>query len=176
MVERIEFFIRKPYKTVKAWHLFNKYDYHQFVFYPKIVRIHNQLCYISGCKTTSKKGKNDFLIMVSFKNPEKALELYKERWQIEMCFKAMKSSGFNIESTHLTDIKRIQKLLLLIMIAFVWAYKVGIYLHQRKPIKIKTHGRKAKSIFKYGLDYIAAILLNHVNKDKVGIFKFFSCT
>ena len=114
--------------------------------------------------------------MVSFKNPEKALGLYKERWQIEMCLKDLKLSVLNLESTHITDIKRVEKLLLLIIVAYVWAYKVGIYLHQRKPIKIKTHGRKAKSIFKYGLDYITAIQLNPVNKDNVGIFKFLSCT
>ncbi len=29
-----------------------------------------------------------------------------------MCFKAMKSSGFNIEKTHLQDIERIEKLII----------------------------------------------------------------
>ena len=67
----------------------------------------------------------------------------------------MKSSGIDIEKTHLQDIQRIEKLVLLIMIAFVWAYNVGIYLHKIKPILMKKHGRKAKSIFKYGLSYIA---------------------
>ena len=68
-----------------------------------------------------------------------------------MCFKALKSSGFDLENTHLTDIDRIQKLVGLVMIAFIWCYKVGIYLHEIRPIKIKIHGRKAKSIFKYGV-------------------------
>ena len=63
----------------------------------------------------------------------------------------MKSSGFDIEKTHFQDTDRIRKLLLLVMIAFVWWYKVGIHLHNNtKPIVIKKHGRKAKSIFKYG--------------------------
>jgi hypothetical protein len=57
-------------------------------------------------------------------------------------------------------IKRIEKLVLLVMIAFVWCYKVGIYLHQLKPIIIKKHGRKAKSIFKKGLDALANFFLN----------------
>ena len=34
-----------------------------------------------------------------------------------MCFKAMKSSGFDIEKTPLQDIKGIEKLVLLVMIA-----------------------------------------------------------
>jgi len=49
----------------------------------------------------------------------------------------MKSSGFDIEKTHLQGIQRIEKLILLVMIAFVWCYKIGIYLHQINPIKIK---------------------------------------
>ena len=59
----------------------------------------------------------------------------------------MKSSGFDIENTHLQDIERIQKLVLLVMVAFVWCYKVGIYLNLINPIKIKKHGRMAKKYF-----------------------------
>ncbi len=33
-----------------------------------------------------------------------------------MCFNAMKSSGFDIENTHLNKIDRIEKLILLVMI------------------------------------------------------------
>ena len=93
-----------------------------------------------------------------------------------MCFKAMKSSGFDIEKTHLTKIARIEKLLLLIMIAFVWCYKVGIYLNSIKPIKVKAHGRKAKSIFKYGLSFLASCFLNANKQIVVPIFDFLSCT
>lgn len=163
-------------KTIKAWHLFNSYKVNAFVYHPKIVRVNGQLCYLSGCKLQPKKGKQDFLIIVSFNTPDKAMKQYKKRWQIEMCFKAMKSSGFDIENTHLQDIKRIEKLVLLVMIAFLWCYKVGIYLHQINPIKIKKHGRMAKSIFKYGLDYIASVLLNPVNQNNLNLTKFLSCT
>ncbi len=76
----------------------------------------------------------------------------------------MKSSGFDVEKTHLKDIQRIEKLILLVMIAFVWCYKVGIYLHRTKPITIKKHGRKAQSIFKYGLSFLANVLLNSENQ------------
>jgi len=68
---------------------------------------------------------------------------------LETCFKSLNSSGFNLEETHLTDINRIEKLLLLVTIAFIWCYKIGIFLHENiRSISIKTHGRKAQCIFR----------------------------
>lgn len=46
---------------------------------------------------------------------------------------------FNIEDTHLQKIDRIEKLVILVMIAFVWCYKIGDYIDSIKPIKIKKH-------------------------------------
>lgn len=150
-------FIPHKDQTLKVFWLFHSGRINEFIFYRKIVRINGQLCYLSG----SKLHKGEYLILVSFNKPEQTDFYYKQRWQIEMSFKAMKSSGFDIEKIHLQDTDRIRKLLLLVMIAFVWCYKVGIYLHTSiKPIKIKKHGRKVKSIFKYGLSYMASTLLN----------------
>ena len=91
------------------------------------------------------------------------------------CFQGFKNRGYNIEDNHLTDIERISKLLSLIMIAFVWTYKIGIYL-TLKPIKIKNHGRKAYSLFKYGLNFLAKILNNNNLEDFRGACLFLSCT
>lgn len=75
------------------------------------------------------------------------------------------------------DTVRIEKLTLIVMIAFVWCYKTGIFIHENfKRIEIKKHGRKVKSIFKLGLAYIANVLLNSKNQPDVDIFNFLSCT
>ncbi len=169
-------FLPHKNKEIKAFHLFNSLKVNQFMQFYKIVKVNNQLCYLSGMKLPSKKGKQDFLILISFNKPEQGKEQYKKRWQIEMCFKAMKSSGFDIEKTHLNHIDRIEKLVLIVMMAFVWCYKTGIFLNQIKPIKIKKHHRRAKSIFKYGLNFIANIFLNAKNQNNINIYKFLSCT
>jgi hypothetical protein len=92
-------------------------------------------------------------------------------------FRALKSSGFNIEDTHLTDIDRIDKLFALVIVAFTWAYIVGIYAHKYvKQIETKKHGRIAKSLFKYGLGMIANFLLNPKCSCQIDIFNFLSCT
>lgn len=62
----------------------------------------------------------DFLIMASFNKPEQAMIYYEQRWQIETLFTGSKSSEFNIEDTHVTDLARLEKLFLLTMIAVVW--------------------------------------------------------
>ena len=92
-------------------------------------------------------------------------------------FRAMKSSGFNIEDTHLRDRGRIARLFAMVCIALVWAYLVGehkdIYV---KPIKILKHGRRAKSLVKYGLEEISNVLFRPTYAPKFDVFKFLSCT
>jgi len=93
-------------KKIKAFWLFNDLKKGHYKHYHKIVSLQGELCYISGCKL----HKGEFLIVISFNKPQEAKEDYKQRWQIEMCFKAMKTSGFDIEKTHLQNIERIEKL------------------------------------------------------------------
>lgn len=170
-------YLPRKNKEIKAFWLFNSLKVGEFMHYDHIIRIGTQLCYISGSKINCREKGVDFLMIISFNKPEQAQINYKERWQIETCFRAMKSSGFDIEKTHLQDIKRIDKLTLLVMIAFVWCYKIGIFIHEKiKKIIIKKHGRRAKSIFKCGLSYIANVMLNSKNQNDIDVFSFLSCT
>ena len=166
---------RNGHKVKASW-LFNGLRINQFKYYSGIVNIHGQLCYISASKTKSKQGIPELQIIISFNDPQQANTLYKDRWQIETVFKALKSSGFNMEATHLTDVERINKLFALVLIAFVWVYKVGIYRDSLVPIKIKKHGRRAYSYFKYGLNYLAKLLNNNDIDEFITCCKFLSCT
>jgi len=161
---------------VKASWLFSHLKINQYEFFHGIVSVNGQLCYLSGSKVKNRQGVPELQIIVSFNKPDEAQSLYKERWQIETAFKALKTSGFNIEDTHLTDIDRINKLFALVLIAFVWAYKAGIFLNALSPIKIKKHGRRAKSLFKYGLTYLANVLFSNDIDDFIECCKFLSCT
>jgi hypothetical protein len=142
---------------IKAAWLFNNLKPGTYKHYSKLYYLGKNLVYLSGCKVFDKaSGKVEFVIIASFNQQDQALINYKERWQIETMFRAMKSSGFNLEDTHLTDLERLSKLLAVVAIAFVWAYLAGIDKHQNiKPIKVKKHGRMAYSYFKYGLIRIA---------------------
>jgi hypothetical protein len=80
-------------------------------------------------------------IIVSFNRGDQAQEIYKERWQIETAFRALKSSGFNRENIHLSDMDRVDKRFARVITAFTWAYIVGIYAQENlKQLTIKKHG------------------------------------
>ena len=85
--------------------------------------------------------------------------------------------NFNLEDTHVTQMDRIEKLVLLVMLAFVWCYKIGDYIDTNiKAIRIIKHGSRTLSIFKYGLDYLSRILILGTNHLKINIYQFLSCT
>lgn len=185
--EKIRYYIRirnnfkifsfQKREEIKAYCLFNNLKVGEFYHYPKILKLHNQRCYLSGSKTIDREGNIEFLIIVSFNKPEQAMLYYKQRWQIETLFRGLKSSGFNIEDTHVTDLERLEKLFSLTMIAFVWCYKIGDFLDEKiQKIIIKKHGRRAVTVFKYGLDYLSRFLLTGFNRLENNLFLFLSCT
>jgi hypothetical protein len=114
--------------------------------------------YLTGLRLTD----GDLLIVASNINNKEhdAIEIYAKRWEIETLFSCLKSRGFRFEETHVTNQERIKKLLVLLAIGFCWAHKMGEWRHEsKKPIKVKKHGRFAKSFFRYGLDYIREAIL-----------------
>ena len=113
---------------------------------------------IFGCTvfvTGAKAANGELMIVASNIKTEDVIEVYLLRWQIESLFQSLKSRGFNFEDTHITDRNKIKKLVVLLAIAFCWAHKTGEWrCENEKRIKLKKHGRKEKSFFRYGLDLI----------------------
>lgn len=107
---------------MKASCLFNHVKIKQYDFKPDIIIVNSQLCYLSASEVKNKFGIPEFQIIASFDKPDQAQSIYKERWQLASAFKALTSTGFNIEDTHLLDVDRLSKLFALVLVAFVWAY------------------------------------------------------
>ena len=120
----------------------------------------------------------ELLIILSPDSSSTAICDYGKRWGIETLFGMFKTRGFCLESTHFTDRERLSKLLALMSLALCWAVKMGEWLNQHRPIKIKKHGRLAKSIFRYGLDYLRSIFtdLDLKQSEFLQSLKFLSCT
>ena len=131
---------------------------------------------LMGMRT--KEG--EYVIVASSEETQEILADYASRWKIETLFGCLKSRGFCLEETHITQKERLEKLLALVTLAFCWAYRVGEWLAKTDPLKVKKHGRLAKSIFRHGFDRLRGILCNQESLPKrfdfIRLCKLLSCT
>lgn len=108
----------------------------------------------------SSDSEDQFLILAtSGIDPAEATGLYRERWQVETLFAALKSRGYDLERTHLTEPDRVQRLIGLLALTFGWTWLVGERRANREgPPRKKAHDRRERSLFRYGLDRLRSIL------------------
>jgi len=113
-----------------------------------------------GLSIIALKMKDEYLILATNIKQEMALAYYKRRWEIEMLFSAFKKRGFNLEETHMSANEKIDSLISVLSLAFVWSHTIGEWLNDKKPIKLLKHGYRDKTIFLYGLEHLSKILLH----------------
>ncbi|MDO5091509.1 MAG: IS4 family transposase [Cardiobacteriaceae bacterium] len=124
----------------------------------KRVRIYGQSHWLA----VRRLGDGDLLAVGSSKKGF-GIAAYGKRWRIETLFGCLKSRGFSLEDTHMSDDAKLEKLVALVSIAFCWAYRAGIESHKGLPIKRKSHGRSAASLFQMGLSWITERIFASVN-------------
>ena len=95
---------------------------------------------------------------------------YRQRWGIEPLFGALKRRGFDLEATHVVRYpERLERLVGLLALAFTWAHRTGQWVaaHVRPPRFNRRQGRRAKSLFRHGLDYLCHLLAPGAAADPV---------
>jgi hypothetical protein len=92
------------------------------------VVVYGSIANICGRRLKKRNGKQDYLIVVTNLEPKVGFELYRTRWKIETLFGALKSRGFNLEETRVTQSHRLENLVLLLAIAILWALRVGLFV------------------------------------------------
>lgn len=123
------------------------------------------------------RGERGRVIVATNGQAKQAIERYAVRWSIESLFGCLKSRGFDLEATHLRDYERLNKLFFVLAFAFGWCFKLGIWFHQLKPIKLKKHGRRSKSLFRLGMDYLHQALLGSAGAQMFrSCMRVLSCT
>ncbi len=108
----------------------------------------NKSVFVAVCR----KADGDNVLVISNEQSGKILLEYGTRWKIETLFGILKTRGFRLEDTHLTEVERIGKLLSLLTIAVSWAMLAGELESQAQPLKTKKHGNLEKSIFRFGFE------------------------
>lgn len=143
-------------QSVQARHLFRSQRVGRAVLLKGARRLLGQALFVAGLR----RPDGEYVIVCAPDESAALLEDYARRWEIETLFGCLKTRGFCLEATHVTDPERLRKLVALLALAFCWAHAVGEWLAQHEPLKIKKHGRLARSIFRHGFDHLRRILCN----------------
>jgi hypothetical protein len=104
-------------------------------------------------------ASGELLALACSGNPRHALAAYRQRWTIETLFGNLKTKGFALEATHLTDPDKLCTLLALMAFAVALTVKTGIAMARLRPIPVKKHGRRAWSLFALGLNTLRKIFV-----------------
>ena len=162
---------KKKYKS--AYELFAHLTPYQQEIFGMRVNLFGQPVYLAG----SKNSRDELMIVITNHNPKNAIACYLRRWEVETLFSALKSRGWRFEETHLTEHKKIDKLITLLAIGFAWAHKVGEWKAELKPIplkKLRNQRRPQNSYFRLGLDIIRDLLTQFKTDTKL-FLKYLNC-
>lgn len=85
------------------------------------------------CKNVTPNATEKYVyIVTNFKNPNDAPTFYRKRWAIEVCFKHLKSNGFDLESTGLNGKHKIELLFSIISCVYTLCIVRGILTESEK--------------------------------------------
>ncbi|KTC85141.1 transposase [Legionella brunensis] len=141
---------RRKFKT--SAQLFKHLAPYQQNVFGMNVTIFGQSLYLAG----SKNYREDLMVVVTNRHPRNAIASYLRRWEIETLFAAL-TKGWQFEDTRVIEPKRIEKLLVLLALGFVWAHRIGEWRASIKPIplkKLRNQKRPKNSFFRLGLDHL----------------------
>lgn len=154
-------------QVVQAFRLFRSQRAGVGLPLPGLRRCWGMELHLTGLRLTC----GEYVIVASPHVAADALSDYGRRWEIETLFGCLKTRGFRLEETHVTDPARLEKLMALLALTFCWAVVVGEWLMRHKPLRVKKHGRKCKSLFRHGLDYLWRILCDLESRAKRAEFR-----
>lgn len=163
-------------QSVQARRLFRRGRVGEAILLKGARRLLGQRLFVMGVRL----ARNEYVIVCAPDESASLLEDYARRWEVETLFGCLKTRGFCLEATHVTDTERLRKLLAVVALAFCWAHLTGEWLARHKPLPLKKHGRKAVSLFRHGFDHLRRILCNQTCKaERVAlrvVIKLLSCT
>ena len=118
-----------------------------------------------GSDRMKGSAKEKIMVVSNRLNGKVALKLYRKRWGIERLFGHLKRKGFDLEATHMTCPKKLEKLFAVVVLAFAYSFGWGCHL---RSAALKTSAQsKRKSLFRLGLEDLVRLFdLSFTNKLK----------
>jgi Transposase DDE domain len=107
--------------------------------------------------------KEPIYLVTTMPDLEEALLMYKKRPHIETFFSDLKSRGFHIDKSHLSDPKRLGRLLIACCLAYLWLVYLGVCgVRQDWMKRLHRQDRCDLSLFRLGLRLLARALKDHI--------------
>lgn len=100
----------------------------------------DQLLHLGGIR--SSKSDEALVVVSNRAMDKKTMAIYRKRWEMETMFGALKSKGFNFEESKINEEKKIEKLMALLSLSFMWSILAGAYRQEQSPLALK---KKCKS-------------------------------
>ena len=98
-------------------------------------------------------------LLTSFYDVDETCRLYKMRALIETFSSDQKSRGFGIDKSHLSDPKKVSRLLMAACLAYIWMIWLGVeVLTTGQAHLLGPCSRCDKSVFRLGLDWLKHLL------------------
>lgn len=107
--------------------------------------------------------KEPIYLVTNMPDLDVAVEMYKKRPHIETFFSDIKSRGFHIHKSHLSDPKRLSRLLIASCLAYLWIVYLGVCALRDGWMKwLHRQDRCDLSLFRLGLRLLARCLKDHI--------------
>jgi hypothetical protein len=97
-------------------------------------------------------------LVSNMKCAKQAEKAYLKRFTIETLFSDQKGRGFGIDKSHISDPKRLERLLLATCLAYIWMVYFGVLVIKEKKWDLVDHTRQDKSLFRLGMDWLDRVL------------------
>jgi hypothetical protein len=99
-----------------------------------------------------------YLLSSLEQTPAQIAAHYPIRWQIETCFKHLKSNGFNLEEMNLAGPQRSRLMMAIVVFAYTLSVVEGLKAYEKVAVKTYAQGIKTRavSVFRRGLDMLSA--------------------
>lgn len=95
------------------------------------------------------------------KNPLEVKQYYKHRQKIETLFSDLKTKGFNLHKSHISDLKRLGNLMIAACIAYIWLVLLGEHALNTGANKIFHRTERCDlSLLQLGFRFIEHMLTN----------------
>jgi hypothetical protein len=106
-----------------------------------------------------KEYKEPIYLVTNIESAQEACNCYKKRFRIETFFSDQKSRGFNLNKSHLSDPKRLSRLMIAACLAYIWIVFLGVQaISKGLHTFIHRTNRCDLSLFQLGLRFLNYLL------------------